>query len=113
MVISALLYICIVLSLSSSENGYECTDAYQCQSQEMFGSVLCYGYQSCESSSINSNYYVPCVGYKSCINTNIVSTNTIACDGDYTCSNAQLSSPGLYDRLRVIDDTELHYIHNN
>ena len=89
-----LCYINIVSTLSSSNS--ECYDAWECQSQELSGNILCYGYQSCEFSTITSSYYIPCVGYKSCINSKITSTNTIACYGDYGCSNAQLSSPGIF-----------------
>ena len=83
-----------ILPVLSSFKDNECYDAWECQSQELDGSVLCFGYQSCESSSITSKFYVPCLGHKSCMNSNIVSLNTIAFVGDYACSNAQLSTPG-------------------
>ena len=99
MLIIAICFINILSTLSSSNN--ECYDAWECESQELSGEVLCYGYQSCKFSSITSTYYLPCVGYKSCLNSNIISTNTIACDGDYACSNAQLSSPGIFMIINV------------
>ena len=91
MLLISLVYI-NVISISSTN---QCYDAWECQSQELIGSVSCYGYQSCESSIITSSYYVPCSGYKSCMNSDITSTNTIACNGDYACSNAKISSPGM------------------
>ena len=95
MLVASLLYTTILLRLISASSNNECYDAWECQSQELTGFVLCYGYQSCQSSSITSNYYVPCSGYKSCMNSKIESKSSITCDGDYACSNAQLSSPGL------------------
>ena len=94
----------IVSTLSSPNN--ECYDAWECQSQELIGDTLCYGYQSCQSSSITSSYYVPCAGYKSCINSKVNSLNTIACDGDYACSNAQLSSPGIFMKTNLFVRTK-------
>ena len=91
-----LCYINIVYVSASSTSNNECNDAWECESQKLSGDVLCYGYQSCQSSSITSSYYVTCPGYKSCLNSNIISTNTIACDGLYACSNSQLSSPGIF-----------------
>ena len=95
MLVASLYTIIILLTITSSSSNNECYDAWECQSQELTGFVLCYGYQSCQSSSITSNYYVPCSGYKSCMNSKIESKSSITCDGDYACSNAQLSSPGL------------------
>ena len=105
MLIISLCYIKIISTLSSS---IECYDAGECESQELSGDILCYGYLACQSSSITSSYYLPCVGYKSCLNSKITSVSTIACDGDYACSNAQLSSPGIIRSGQSTPENSLH-----
>ena len=106
MLFIALCYLNFILTVSRSNK--KCFDAWECESQELSGDVLCFGYQSCQSSSITSTSYIPCAGYKSCTNSKILSMDTIACDGDYACSNAQLSSSGIYVNQLVRHNNTKH-----